>query len=522
MAYGERGLSRRKVQSNKTRYSLLACLLILSLILIGCNATNTTATPTTQSISDSTSQAPDTQPTPEPTPIPEPVNPLTGLVVENPSLLDLPATLVSISTFPVTARPQAGLSFAPYVFEIYITEGTTRYLTTFYGEFPAPESPPIGDCNVRREPFEQTNLIVGNRVWLDTNQNNIQDDWERGIGGVCVNLYDADRELLEQTSTDSNGYYGFNVSAGNYFVAFAKPDGMDFNQKHVGDTDKDSDVDQASGWSDALDVTSSLLDLDVGLIPSESVLSTSYLPPAQVGPVRSGRLVYADIAAFFKGSCLIYAFASAEVLVELPKCYFVDHNIQGGGYMLDISKLVELARERKNIKTRDNYKSNFFSFDVPGGGKPATRLDVYVAWLNQTGWVYDALSQTWWRYVDDGEDATAGILHPEIDRLTGRQLQFENVIILFTEHDVISPTNLDIHLERGRTGRALLFRDGQMYSVRWSTKGDAPIRFQDENGKLFPLRPGHTWVTVVTPKTTVMEQNPGEWLLHFSQPKGAK
>ena len=462
------------------------------------------------------------QPTTEPTAAPEPINPLTGLAVEDPSLLDMPAVLVSISTFPVTARPQAGPSFAPFIFEIYITEGTTRYLSTFYGEFPAPEAPPVGSCEIRAEPFEQTDLIIGNRVWLDKNQNNMQDDWERGVGGVCVNLYNANRELLEQTSTDSNGYYGFNVSAGDYFIAFAKSDGMEFSQKNVGDADKDSDVDQASGWSDALNITSLLLDLDVGLIPTETALSTSELPPAQVGPVRSGRLVYADIAAFFKGSCLIYAYASSEVLPELPKCYFVDHNIQGGGYMLDVSKMVELANERKDKRTSDEYKSNMYSLDVPEGGEPATKLDLYIAWLNQTGWVYDPLSQTWWRYVDDGEDTTAGILHLEIDRLTGRQLQFENVVILFAKHDVISPTNLDIHLDRGFTGKAMLFRDGQMYSVQWSTKGSAPIRFQDENGKLFPLKPGHTWVTVVTPDTTLTERKPGEWYLRFKQPKGAK
>jgi hypothetical protein len=57
----------------------------------------------------------------------EPINPLTGLAVEDPSLLQIPATLLSISHFPVTARPQAGLSFAPYVFEIYITEGATVF-----------------------------------------------------------------------------------------------------------------------------------------------------------------------------------------------------------------------------------------------------------------------------------------------------------------------------------------------------------------------------------------------------------
>ena len=67
--------------------------------------------------------------------------------------------------------------------------------------------------------------------------------------------------------------------------------------------------------------------------------------------VRSGRLVYADIAAYFPDSCLIYAFASAEVLEQLPYCAFVEHDIQGGGYMLDIPELIQLANDNGG---RDN------------------------------------------------------------------------------------------------------------------------------------------------------------------------
>jgi hypothetical protein len=414
------------------------------------------------------------------------------------------------------------LSFAPYVFEVYITEGTTRYLTAFYGKFPAPEVPVTGGCEVRGEPFVQTDLLIGNHVWLDANQNHLQDDWERGIGGVCVNLYDADQNLLGQTTTDSNGYYGFNVSAGRYFVAFAKPDGMEFARKDSGGEEKDSDVDPASGWSEALDVTASVLDLDAGLILLETPPPTSDLPLARVGPVRSGRLIYADIANFFDDSCLIYAYASAEVLVELPKCAFVDHNIQGGGYMLDISEMIQLAKEGRDSRTRDGYASNTFSTAPPEGGVPASRLDVYIAWLNQSAWTYDAASQTWWRYVDEADPQTAGILHPEVDRLTGRQLQFENVIVLFAQHDVISPTNLDIHLERGLNGKALLFRDDRKYDIRWSTENDSPIQFQFEDGRPFPLKPGQTWITIVTPLTAVTERRPGEWWLRFNQPPGAK
>lgn len=69
---------------------------------------------------------------------PQPVlNPLTGLPVEDPHNLDLPPALVSITNFPATARPQAGLSYAPLVFELYIGDGMTRFLALFYGDYPA-------------------------------------------------------------------------------------------------------------------------------------------------------------------------------------------------------------------------------------------------------------------------------------------------------------------------------------------------------------------------------------------------
>ena len=459
-------------------------------------------------------------------------NPLTGLPVEDPSLLQFPALLVSISHFPVEARPQAGLSFAPYVFEIYITEGATRFLTTFYGEFPAPEIPIVGNCEVRREPFDQANLILGNWVWHDENQNGIQETWENGIGGVCVNLYDANGVLIHQTTTDSNGYYGFNVLKRGYVVEFVKPPGMEFVPKNAGEDKNDSDVDPASGRTDTLEISSSLLHLDAGLVPLNNPAPTSDLPPAKVGPVRSGRLVYADIAAFFPDSCLIYAFASAEVLEHLPQCAFVDHDIQGGGYMLGIPELIQLAKDSKKPDQEIDYTSNVYSDLPPEGGENTSRLDVYMAWLNQSAWVYDPLYEGWWRYVDNADENAAGVLHPEVDRLTGRQLHVENVIVLFTKHDVVSPTNLDIHLEQDWLGDALLFRDGKMYNIRWSTVATdeeietgrrKPIRFlYPDDETLFPLKPGHTWILVVTPETVITEESAGEWLVQFYQPPGAK
>ncbi|MCL4529698.1 MAG: DUF3048 C-terminal domain-containing protein [Chloroflexi bacterium] len=405
----------------------------------------------------------------------------------------------------------------------------------FYGQFPAPEIPVAGGCETRSAAFTQTGTIIGNRVWLDSNANGIQDAGEGGISGLCVNLYDANENLIQRTSTDSNGYYGFNVQPGTYIVEFVRSPGLNFTSQNVGDDSLDSDADPLTGRAE-VQVSSDVLSLDAGLIPSSGSTLTPNplvnLPLAQVGPIRSGRLIYSYIADYFQNSCLIYAFASEEVLARLPQCHMVFHQLAGGGYMLDISELRDVAEANQRKKGSDfDYASNLFSEVPPARGKPAFQLNVYISYQNQSGWMYDPLYQAYLRYVDTSEFDQAGILHPDVDRLTGRQLHFENVIVLFADHEVISPTNLDIHLDQGKTGKAILFRDGQMFKIKWSTKSGEyekqtgfrrPIQFLNTDGSPVPLKPGHTWILVVTPDSTVEEQSAGVWLLNFHQPPGAK
>jgi len=85
------------------------------------------------------------------------LNPLTGLPVLDPALLELPAVLVSISNSPVTTRPQAGTSFAPWIFELFIGTGTTRFMGVFYGDYPRRIPNLTGDCPVNETIFQPGN-----------------------------------------------------------------------------------------------------------------------------------------------------------------------------------------------------------------------------------------------------------------------------------------------------------------------------------------------------------------------------
>jgi hypothetical protein len=546
-----------KVQTRYKRITGLAAVFISSLIAItACLPSRATDTSLehsqdiqnspilavdTPSLTPTATTTPTATPQPTETPIsvgpeqsdvPPGFNPLTGLPVADPSLLKIPALLISIPHFPPEARPQAGLSFAPWVFEYLISKGSTRFLAAFYGQYPHPITPVTGDCEVRNEPFVQSGLILGNRIWLDQNVNGVQDPDEPGLGGVCVKLYEADGQLAQQTTSDSNGYYAFNVGAGqSYQVEFVKPAGMDFTQPNVGDENHDSDADPETGRTDPLTVSADNRLVDAGLIPpaGESQTATIQTTQGQVGPVRSGRLVYIHIQKFFQNSCLIYAGATREIRDQLPLCATVfGLGDAGVGSMLDITRMIKIAQENAARKGSDfNYASNLFSDQVPAGGQPASELDVFVALLNQSKWVYDPAYQGWLRYVDNTSPDT--VFHVDTDRLTGRQVAFENVIVLEADHEVFSPTIIDMNLQQGESGNAFLFRDGRVFKIKWNTRATAyeqktglrqPIAFQDENGDPIALHPGHTWIFITTPYSDLSETASGQWRLHVVAPPG--
>ena len=471
-----------------------------------------------------------------PDPFPPGVNPLTGLHVSDPSQLEYPALLLSVSHFPPQARPQAGFSFTPFVYEYYITEGSTRHLAVMYGEFPEPEIPLQGECAARSEPLIQTGILLGNRVWHDTNKNGLQDPREGGIGGICVNLLNERGAVLQQTTTDSNGYFAFHVEDGRYILEFEAPAWLEFTRKNLGEEGSDSDADPVSGRTDAIDVsaTSTLL-WDAGLVTSISITPTPdpsiELPAAEVGPIRSGRIFYKYMGRMYQDSCLIYASADPVVLAQIPVCATVAHTIKGGGAMLALERMARISEQNKQSHANFNYSGHLFSEAAPGGGQPATELREYWALLNQSKWAYDAASGSWWRYIDESSMETAGILHPAVDRLNGRQLQFENIILMFVEHQVITPTIVDINLAPGNQGRAYLFRDGQMYEIKWSTRATAyqqqtgrgqPMQFLNLDGTPAPLKPGHTWVILFDLGSYLEEVSPGVFRARFVPPAGAK
>jgi hypothetical protein len=467
------------------------------------------------------------------------INPLTGIEVSDPSLLKLPAVLVSISNMPFTARPQAGPGFASWVYELYIGEGATRFMNVFYGQYPRTILNLTGNCKVRDEIIHPSGDWIGNRVWLDENANGVQDAWESGVGGVCVRLLNArTRQIQQETVTDSNGYYAFIRPTEDAILQFEKTDSYQFTKQDIGDDDRDSDVD-TNGETKLLrpDSNESRFAWDAGVIPVNGVSATPnpsatstpwYIPTEDyVGPIRSGRLTYNQIGRMFPNSCLVYASAAWDIGEMLDAChiiYGVDKATPNSA-LLPVTRLRELAEENLNPKQPVNYSGNLFSDKVPNDGKPANQIHVFYHAYTQSEWRYDPVSQTYLRWTDLADGS--GTLIPATDRLTQRQMSFENVIVIFAEHHRYRHNQLEIDFTMGQKSYAYLFRDGQVFKIFWSTANRdwekktglvRPMHFVDATGNLVALHPGRTWIHIVTPFSAVTDKGRASWLVNFVQP----
>ena len=123
--------------------------------------------------------------------------------------------------------------------------GITSFYTALVGDFEK--------FALLRFDMEDQPASIGDFVWLDDNNNGIQEPGEAGYPDAEVRLYDCEPipNLLATTTTDANGYYLFDqLMLGDYRVMFVLPEGYVFSPQDQGMDDAfDSDADQVTGWA---------------------------------------------------------------------------------------------------------------------------------------------------------------------------------------------------------------------------------------------------------------------------------
>ncbi|SHK41878.1 Cna protein B-type domain-containing protein, partial [Clostridium cavendishii DSM 21758] len=120
---------------------------------------------------------------------------------------------------------------------------------------------------------------IGDTVWLDKNNNGVQDEDEAGVDGVKITLYSEDGTKIAETMTKNGGKYLFdNLKYGDYKIVFELPKGYKFTKQGSIDEDLDSDADN-TGLTKIIKLdekTSIKLTIDAGVVKcDDKLVSTS-------------------------------------------------------------------------------------------------------------------------------------------------------------------------------------------------------------------------------------------------------
>jgi autotransporter-associated beta strand protein len=131
---------------------------------------------------------------------------------------------------------------------------------------------------------------LGDRVWLDSNGNGVQDAGEPGLAGAVVEVFqsadgtvgNADDQSLGSTITDANGAYTLTglVQGVNYYLVFHVPAGYAFTTKNAGgDSTLDSDA-NASGVTAMFTLAAGAVrtDLDAGVTGAPPGFGFAFVP----------------------------------------------------------------------------------------------------------------------------------------------------------------------------------------------------------------------------------------------------
>ena len=230
-----------------------------------------------------------------------------------------------------------------------------------------------------------------------------------------------------------------------------------------------------------------------------------------IGPVRSGRVVFEDIKSLFPKGILITAGASQSVMQDLSNrssVYAQDpDDINSAGVDPE-----DLPAASGCVADPSMYGDLSFAQEPPQGGSQTDFVRIVYNLFNQVGWEYEPEQDAYLRYQDQADGT--GELVPAVEGLTGEQLAFENVLVLWAQHRFVTPTIIEMELVYVRDRYGLLLRDGRVHEIRWSTPG-GKLMIHDESGAPVALKPGSTFFEVVSYQST---WDPEEAVVRYHNP----
>jgi len=126
----------------------------------------------------------------------------------------------------------------------------------------------LESCECTYQNICATTATIEGTVFLDNNNNNIDDSGDGDISGIIVTLYDSSGQIIAQTVTGVNGDYAFlDVEPGDYYVGFDIPNIYVAVIPNVGGNSTDSDI-GLDGTTSIFTVVAgdAIIDLDAGVM----------------------------------------------------------------------------------------------------------------------------------------------------------------------------------------------------------------------------------------------------------------
>lgn len=241
--------------------------------------------------------------------------------------------------------------------------------------------------------------------------------------------------------------------------------------------------------------------------------------PAEVGPVRSARLIDVEIPAMYDAALSFSGASSGAdgVYNRLAASDFrtrLIRDIAGevGYYRTDETdkpwehRLHAVPAElwQRLDKMEINVPPSFpltmaFTSEPPPGGAPAELVTLNYRNWTVVEWRYDAENGRYWRTAD-GETA--------VDANNQEPISAANVVIVYAIHqqvvsicesqagDVCNAFSTEIQI--WGQGDAIIIRDGLQFPATWKReKRENMLTFYDAAGDPVPLQIGNTWFQVV-------------------------
>jgi len=255
---------------------------------------------------------------------------------------------------------------------------------------------------------------------------------------------------------------------------------------------------------------------------------------AQIGPVRSGRLVDISLTHLYQG---ILGFGSADgdtrasifsslgrraiINLEAPCpafCGTDTHDVNG--VFANSAEVSKWYSQNADDNQRYDLSGMVFDPNTPVNGKPGDQVTIKFNYENIGEWRYNKTSGNYLRWTEQASPDINPNLVESLERTTGKQLAFSNVIIIFAKYIEYAASKHNVELWQNTEGqRAIVFRNGQVFEGKWKTNSQTtPIQFIDNNNQPLPLAPGNSWIVIAGLNSSFIEKKQGQWEMFFILP----